>query len=96
MTALHRELRQHAHDSKLLDLCSGLQRVVERFDAVLVEHARSEDAPTRDHVLTDAMLVDAVLGAIAIRNRLASAFAAAPPPVHDAPVDTPAPESLLR
>ncbi len=71
MKELHREVRRHAHDDRWLDLCGGLQSTIARLDALLARYA----PPTADgSPVTAPGLVDALLGVIAIRNRLAAAF----------------------
>lgn len=90
MSALHRVVSQHAHDHKLLDLCSGLQRTIERFDALLAAHVTSDGPPL------DCELVHVVLGAIAIRNRLSSAFDVEPAIAEPVRPDAARMESLLR
>jgi crotonobetainyl-CoA:carnitine CoA-transferase CaiB-like acyl-CoA transferase len=90
MTELHRELRRHAHDGKLLDLCGGLQRTLDRLDALLASYAAGDGPPI------DSPLVEAMLGIIAIRNRLGDAFAVSVPVARGSRAPTPAQESLLR
>lgn len=94
---LHRVLPGYAHDDTFLDLAAGLHVVIERLDAVLARHAppgAASDAPAAaDPVVT------ALLGLIAIRDRLvaaldaATASPAAPSPAEAAPLGS---GSLLR
>jgi hypothetical protein len=71
VSALHEAVHHPGHDHKLLDLCSGLEVLLARFDAVLSSHAVGDGPPI------ESPLVDVVLGMIAIRNRLVATFAAA-------------------
>ena len=90
MSVLHEAIHHPGHDDKLLDLCSGLEVVLARFDALLDAYA------TGDGPAVESPLVDAVLGMVAIRNRLAATFATAatePPPE---PAHAIVRESLLR
>lgn len=96
MKHLAREMRHHAHDERLLDLCSGLHSTIARLDALLARYAPADGEGPRTHA---PELVDAVLGAIAIRNRIAATLEAAA--ATGAPTAPAAPvvangESLLR
>jgi crotonobetainyl-CoA:carnitine CoA-transferase CaiB-like acyl-CoA transferase len=96
VSILHEAVHHPGHDDKLLDLCSGIEVLLARFDALLDTHASGDGAAV------DSPLVDAVLGMIAIRNRLAATFAAAsteparPARAHTDPAHASAQESLLR
>ncbi|HEY5920012.1 MAG TPA: hypothetical protein VIV11_00015 [Kofleriaceae bacterium] len=91
MSFLHEAVHHPGHDDKLLDLCSGIEVLLARFDALLEAHAVG-DGPA-----VASPLVDAVLGMIAIRNRLAATFgAAATQPAGKATAHMAAEESLLR
>lgn len=98
MKQLAREVRRHEHDDRLLDLVGGLASTITRLDALLARYA---PAGSEGSSTCAPDLVDAVLGVIAIRNRLAAAFEAAAMTGEPAPPATaePAPphgESLLR
>lgn len=78
MKELVREVRRHAHDDRLLDLSGGLQSTIARLDALLAQHAPPGADDADASTATVPGLVDALLGVIAIRNRLASAFEGTP------------------
>lgn len=71
---LHRVLPGYTHDDTFLALAAGLHVVIARFDELVAVHAPAgvDAAPRGDH---PGELVDALLGAIVIRTRLAAAFA---------------------
>lgn len=93
MTELHRMVSRETQDAKLLDLACGLRSLVERFDRLLATYVPGE--PDEDALRDEDALVVAILGAIAIRNRLEAAFAG---PALEVANPTPCnpPESLLR
>ena len=91
MSVLHEAVHHPGHDQELLDLCGGLEVLLARFDAVLSSHAVGDGPPI------ESPLIDAVLGMIAIRNRLAATFAAASREATSTSAAHPvAQESLLR
>jgi hypothetical protein len=90
VSVLHEAVHHPGHDDKLLDLCSGLEVVLARFDALLDAYAAG-DGPA-----VESPLVDAVLGMIAIRKRLATTFAAASTEPAREPAHAIVRESLLR
>ncbi len=91
MSVLHEAVHHTGHDHELLDLCSGLEVVLARFDALLETHAVGDGPVVESH------LVDAVLGMIAIRRRLGATFAAAArEPATTSAANPVAQESLLR
>lgn len=92
---LHRALQRHEHDEKFLTLLGGLQSLVDRFDALLATHAPAgtEAEPSTAPLAPD---ITFLLGAIAIRDRLAASFATEPTATADTPSSSLPQESLLR
>jgi hypothetical protein len=95
VTEVNRVTRRYAHDGKLVDLLAGLHTAITRIDAVLGRYAPPE--PQAADPAGSPELIDAILGVIAIRDRLTATMTAATTH-HDAeaPLARPPQESLLR
>lgn len=92
MTELHRTLARSTQDGRWHDLLSGVRGACDHLDAVLARYVPGQAGEGG----ASPAFVDALLGLVALRERLAAVWAAqesAPAPSR--PPSAP-PESLLR